>query len=141
MLFIQTCISSVQLCSCLCLDAHDCPSSLQHIIPLGLNYTTFHVLQFPVETVSKILVTHLGIRTVQAKKNKKWGEKKKSVASCRTQRMNYLQIVSWQVHNHATVTCLTSHYCHAVQSTVNSTRTCLLREKTRTHRLGSKIVS
>lgn len=76
MLFIQTCILSVQLCSCLCLDAHDCPSSLQHIIPLGLNYTTFHVLQFPVETVSKILVTHLGIRTVQAKKKKR-GEKKK----------------------------------------------------------------
>lgn len=42
--FIQTCFSSVQVRSFLYLDAHDRPSSLQHIVPLGLTYTTFHIL-------------------------------------------------------------------------------------------------
>lgn len=44
MFFIQTCFSSVQLRSFLYLDARVRPSSLQHIVPLGLN---LHHISYP----------------------------------------------------------------------------------------------
>lgn len=150
MLFIQTCISSVQLCSCLCLDAHDCPSSLQHIIPLGLNDTTFNFLVSSWNSQQYIGYTLWNKDCLRKNKTKKrsggvfikkranWfiGSTEWHGSFLLDPKNKYSRncLISWhtlQVHNHATVTCLTSHYCHAFHSTVNSTSiTLLIKNKT-----------
>lgn len=51
------------------LDAHVWPSSLQHIIPLGLNYTTFRILHSLLWNRQQYIVIYCRLRTLDVGRN------------------------------------------------------------------------